>query len=107
MSSQLLRTTRSLCSGCRGKANISRFRPSRMAISPSVAGATQHHVTRPPLIRPAVGLLYAVPAGVAGYRATLGLAHIGMLFRSAARGASLKFSAISHPDNRGIWNSIT
>ena len=33
---------------------------------------------RTPLIRAAIGLLYAVPAGVAGYHATLGLAHIGM-----------------------------
>jgi hypothetical protein len=33
---------------------------------------------RTPLIRAVVGLLYAVPAGVAGYHATLGLALIGM-----------------------------
>ncbi len=33
---------------------------------------------RTPLIRAAIGLLYAVPAGVASYHATLGLAHIGM-----------------------------
>lgn len=33
---------------------------------------------RMPLIRAAIGLLYAVPAAVAGYHATLGLAHIGV-----------------------------
>ncbi len=32
---------------------------------------------RTPLIRAAIGLLYAVPAAIAGYHATLGLAHIG------------------------------
>ena len=33
---------------------------------------------RTPLIRAAIGLLYAVPAAIAGYHATLGLAHIGI-----------------------------
>jgi hypothetical protein len=33
---------------------------------------------RSPLLRAAIGLLYAVPATIAGYRATLGLAHIGV-----------------------------
>ena len=33
---------------------------------------------RIPLIRAAIGLLYAVPAAIAGYHATLGLAQIGM-----------------------------
>ena len=33
---------------------------------------------RRPLIRAAIGLLYAVPAAIAGYHATLELAHIGM-----------------------------
>ncbi|MGH6834151.1 MAG: hypothetical protein ACREC9_01085 [Methylocella sp.] len=33
---------------------------------------------RTPLIRAVVGLLYAVPASIAGYHATLGLAHIGV-----------------------------
>jgi hypothetical protein len=33
---------------------------------------------RTPLIRAAIGLLYAAPAAIAGYHATLGLAHIGM-----------------------------
>jgi len=33
---------------------------------------------RTPLIRAAIGLLYAVPAGIAGYHATLGLAQIGV-----------------------------
>jgi len=33
---------------------------------------------RTPLIRAAIGLLYAVPAAIAGYHATLGLAHIGV-----------------------------
>jgi hypothetical protein len=34
---------------------------------------------RTPLIRAVSGLLYAVPATFAGYHATLGLAHIGVL----------------------------
>ncbi|MHB8886143.1 MAG: hypothetical protein ACYC5H_13905 [Methylovirgula sp.] len=33
---------------------------------------------RMPLIRAAIGLLYAAPAAVAGYHATLGRAHIGV-----------------------------
>ena len=33
---------------------------------------------RTPLIRAVIGLLYAVPASIAGYHATLGLAHIGV-----------------------------
>jgi len=33
---------------------------------------------RTPFIRAAIGLLYAVPASIAGYHATLGLAHIGV-----------------------------
>ncbi len=33
---------------------------------------------RSPLLRTAIGLLYAVPATIAGYHATLGLAHIGV-----------------------------
>lgn len=33
---------------------------------------------RAPLIRAVIGLLYAVPATIAGYHATLGLAHIGV-----------------------------
>jgi hypothetical protein len=33
---------------------------------------------RVPLIRVAIGLLYAVPAGIAGYHATLGLAQIAV-----------------------------
>ena len=33
---------------------------------------------RMPLLRAAIGLLYAVPASIAGYHATLGLAHIGV-----------------------------
>ena len=33
---------------------------------------------RTPLIRAVIGLLYAVPAAIAGYHATLGLAHIGV-----------------------------
>lgn len=33
---------------------------------------------RTPLIRAVIGLLYAVPASIAGYHATLGLAHIGL-----------------------------
>ena len=33
---------------------------------------------RTPLVRAVIGLLYAVPAGIAGYHATLGLAHVGI-----------------------------
>jgi len=33
---------------------------------------------RSPLLRAAIGLLYAVPATIAGYHATLGFAHIGV-----------------------------
>ena len=33
---------------------------------------------RTPLIRAAIALLYAVPAAIAGYHATFGLAHIGV-----------------------------
>jgi hypothetical protein len=33
---------------------------------------------RTPLIRAVIGLLYAVPATIAGYHASLGLAHIGV-----------------------------
>ena len=33
---------------------------------------------RRPLIRAGIGLLYAVPAAIAGYHATLGLAHVGI-----------------------------
>ena len=33
---------------------------------------------RSPLVRVAIGLVYAGPAAVAGYQATLGLAHIGV-----------------------------
>ena len=33
---------------------------------------------RTPLIRATIALLFAVPAAIAGYHATLGLAHIGM-----------------------------
>jgi hypothetical protein len=33
---------------------------------------------RTPLVRILIGLLYAVPAGIAGYHASLGLAEIGM-----------------------------
>src|ERR1700722_10635241 len=35
-------------------------------------------MVRTPLIRAAIGLLYAVPAAIAGYHATLGLTQIGM-----------------------------
>jgi hypothetical protein len=35
-------------------------------------------MVRVPLLRAVIGLLYAVPAAIAGYHATLGLAHIGV-----------------------------
>ena len=35
-------------------------------------------MVRSPLIRAVIALLYAVPAAIAGYHATLGLAHIGV-----------------------------
>jgi hypothetical protein len=33
---------------------------------------------RPPILRAAIGLLYAIPAGIAGYHAVLGLSEIGV-----------------------------
>ena len=41
---------------------------------------------RTPLIRAAIALLFAVPAAVAGYHATFGLAHIGVPSEGLARG---------------------
>jgi len=43
-----------------------------------VAGQIAFTTLRSPLIRAAIALLFAVPAAVAGYHATLGLAHIGI-----------------------------
>ena len=41
-------------------------------------GQTAFATVRSPLVRAAIGLLYAGPAAFAGYHATLGLAHIGI-----------------------------
>ena len=41
---------------------------------------------RSPLIRGAIGLLYGVPAAIAGYNGTLGFAQMGHSVRSLARG---------------------
>src|SRR5260370_15025137 len=41
-------------------------------------GQTALATVRTPLIRVLIGLLYAVPAGIAGYHASLGLAEIGV-----------------------------
>ena len=41
-------------------------------------GPTAFAVVRTPLVRIAIGLLFAAPAAVAGYQATLGLAHLGV-----------------------------
>jgi hypothetical protein len=41
-------------------------------------GQIAFSTVRTPLTRAAIGLLYAVPAAIAGYHATLGLAHIGV-----------------------------
>ena len=41
-------------------------------------GRVAFATVRTPLIRAAIGLLYAVPAAVAGYHATLALAHVGI-----------------------------
>jgi hypothetical protein len=43
-----------------------------------VVGQIAFAAVRSPLIRAAIALLFAVPAAVAGYHATLGLAHIGV-----------------------------
>ncbi len=42
------------------------------------AGQVAFAVVRSPLIRAAIALPFAAPAAVAGYHATLGLAHIGV-----------------------------
>ena len=42
------------------------------------AGQIAFAMTRTPLIRAAIALLFAAPAAVAGYHATFGLAHIGV-----------------------------
>jgi hypothetical protein len=44
---------------------------------------------RAPLTRAAIALLFAVPAAVAGYHATFGLAHIGVRPKAAARPSRL------------------
>jgi len=41
-------------------------------------GQVAFATVRSPLVRAAIGLVYAAPAAVAGYHATLGLAHIGV-----------------------------
>ena len=41
-------------------------------------GHTAFAAVRSPMVRAAIGLLYAGPAAFAGYHATLGLAHIGI-----------------------------
>ena len=51
-----------------------------------VIGQIAFATVRTPLIRALIGLLYAVPAGIAGYQASLGLAKIGVPVRSLARG---------------------
>ena len=43
-----------------------------------VVGQIAFAAVRSPIIRAAIALLFAMPAGVAGYHATLGLAHIGV-----------------------------
>lgn len=43
-----------------------------------VIGQTAFAAVRSPLVRVAIGLLFAAPAAVAGYQATLGLAHIAV-----------------------------
>lgn len=43
-----------------------------------VIGQIAFATIRSPLVRAAIALLFAVPAAVAGYHATLGLAHIGV-----------------------------
>ena len=43
-----------------------------------VIGQIAFATVRTPLIRVLIGLLYAVPAGIAGYHASLGLAEIGV-----------------------------
>lgn len=43
-----------------------------------VAGQIAYTTVRSPLIRATIALLFAVPAAIAGYHATLGLAHIAI-----------------------------
>ncbi|MGH7184773.1 MAG: hypothetical protein ACREIB_00635, partial [Pseudomonadota bacterium] len=43
-----------------------------------VLGQIAFVTVRTPLIRTVIGLLYAVPAGIAGYHMTLGFSHIGV-----------------------------
>ncbi len=43
-----------------------------------IAGQIAFTTLCSPLIRAAIGLLFAVPAAIAGYHAALGLAHIGI-----------------------------
>src|SRR5262245_5859847 len=43
-----------------------------------IAGQIAFMTLRSPFIRAGVALLFAVPAAIAGYHATLGLAHIGI-----------------------------
>jgi hypothetical protein len=43
-----------------------------------VTGQIAFAIARTPLTRSAIALLFAAPAGVAGYQATMGLAHIGV-----------------------------
>ncbi len=47
-------------------------------IATAVVGQLAILTIRVPIIRAAIGLLFAVPAGIAGYSATLGLAEIGI-----------------------------
>jgi hypothetical protein len=50
-----------------------------------------------PLLRAVIGLLYAVPAAIAGYHATLGLAHIGVPAAIAGYHATLGLAHIGVP----------
>jgi hypothetical protein len=43
-----------------------------------VAGQAAFAVVKSPVLRGAIALLFATPAAIAGYHATLGLAHIGV-----------------------------
>ena len=73
-------------------------------IATLIAGQIAFAATRSIIIRAAVALLFAVPAAIAGYHATLGLAEIGV----PSEGSRRAFSIISAIIVGGIaWGRMT
>jgi len=77
-------------------------------------------VTRPPLIRAIIGLLYGVPAAIAGYQVSFALAGIGMpssvwqtafAVVGAVVSGCTAFSRLAQlvlpPDGRGLWGACS